>query len=87
MKPEDFTKIKIEGVCKTPTTSGPWELIADRFWAVTEDDSILLYKGRSRQCNPNKEIVDKIISGAEHPGVKVVYLDRVWFKHNCSDYC
>lgn len=82
-----FVKVPISDVT-TPDSNGTYELMKDRWWAVTEDDCILFYgsRGRSPQCNSNKAIVEHILSAENHPGVKAVFLTHVWLPHNCSDY-
>lgn len=86
MKLGDFKKVPISEAIETPTKSGHYDLVTDSWWGVTEDDCILYYRGYARQCNTNKSITDSIISGDDHPGVKSVFLEKVWEKHNCNDY-
>jgi hypothetical protein len=86
MKAEDFTKTPIDQVTTMPGNREFIHVMRDRYWAVTEDNCILRYKGHSYQCNGNKEIVERIIVADGHPGVKVVFLPLVFFPHNCSDY-
>lgn len=86
MKTEDFRKVTIEEATKTPTKSGHYDLVTDSWWGVTEDDCILYYRGYARQCNMNKSVADSIISMKNHPAVKLMFFEKVWEKHNCSDY-
>jgi hypothetical protein len=86
MKPEYFKKTPIAQATTLPETGEFIHVIRDRYWAVTDDDCILAYKGYSRQCNSNEGIVQRLISSDRHPGVKVVFLPLVFLPHNCRDY-
>jgi hypothetical protein len=86
MKPEDFTKTPIAQATTLPETGEFIHVMRDRYWAVTDDDCILTYKEHSHQCNANEGIVQRLIMADWHPGVKVVFLTRVFFPHNCHYY-
>jgi len=86
MKPEDFTKTPIAVATRVPATGQFCEILRNHYWAVSEDDCILTYKGHSRQCNSNEAIVQRIIAGDHHPGVKVQFLPLVFLPHDCRDY-
>ncbi len=83
---EKFTRIPLQEVIKVPNKSGTYHLVTNSYWAISEDDCILLYKGFSRQCNVYKDIVERIIKSKEHPGVKVKFLKSVFLPHRCEDY-
>ena len=84
--PTKFKRIPVSEATKTPTKDGEYELHCDMWWAVTENDEILIYRGFSRQCNTHKSIVEQVISSESHPGVKAEFLPAVWLNHKCSDY-
>jgi len=86
MKPSDFTKTPIAEATQIPTKGQFVQILRDRFWAVSEDDCILTYKGSSPQCNDNEGIVERIIKGDHHPGVKVQFIPLVFLPHDCRDY-
>ena len=82
-----FKKVPILDVLKTPSKNGFYELITGSFWAVTDDDCILLFgKGESRQCNTSKKIAECMIKGENYPAKEVIFLDKVWLPHDCSGY-
>ena len=56
---QEFKKIPIVKVTSRPEKSGTYECIVNNWWAVTEDDCVLLYGcTKSRQCNLSKTIID-----------------------------
>lgn len=72
---KDMTKIPLE------VATHPFEgaiVYMNRYWVVL-DDSILIYKDFSPQCNRNKRLVEKSLQplypGAEVRFLEVVYLD------------
>jgi len=81
-----YTKIPIDDITTTPETDGFYELRAGRYWAVTDNDEVLIYDGFAYQCNNSKEIMERIIKNDAHPGTKVVLIEHAWCKHNCNDY-
>lgn len=83
---KDFKKIPIMEATKIPTTHGQYNLIANMYWCVTEDDCILYYKNWSRQCNGDINICKHLMEYEDHPGVKVVFLSCVWEKISNRDY-
>ena len=87
MRKEPFIKISRAEVTTVPTKSGFYDLIVNNWWAVTEDDCILLYgKSRSRQCNSNKSIADHFVKIETHPATKAMLLKTVFLPHDCGDY-
>lgn len=86
MKKEDFKKIPIKYITELPLTAQFTELVRDCWWACTDDDCVLLYKGRSRQCNSNKAIVEQIIKNENHPATKIVFIPIAFMYHDCNDF-
>jgi hypothetical protein len=74
---EQITKIPIQ-VAKQPKDR--YVVHQNRYWIVL-DNSILLYKGRSPQCNHNKmiceKIRDKLYPEASVEFIETVYLPQV----------
>ena len=73
-----FTKIPISQVTIVPDKSGNYTLIKNYWWAVTEDDCILIYKKFSKQCNANEEVVKHIVACENYPKSKAVFLENVF---------
>lgn len=63
---------------------GFWEVLADRWWSYNPDKGLLFYR-KSPQCNKNEALARKITKNY-HPEATVIFLPRVYLKHNCSDY-
>lgn len=80
-----FTYIKIEDAIAEPTEDDFYYLMTDRFWA-TDGEHIFRYRGASYQCNTNKNVVEKVVKGESHPGTHVIFLKKVWMKHDCRDF-
>jgi len=81
----EFTKIPIDEAIKIPDKCGLYELLTDRWWAVTEDNCLMFYgKGRSPQCNSNRAIVDKWSRFEERPPTTPVFIKAVFVKHECE---
>ena len=61
----------------TKPRSGVFSIDVDLWWVVI-DECILMYRGRSPQCNPHKRMVEKLVDrmypGAEVRQVPVVYI-------------
>lgn len=58
---EHCVKLKIKDYDHYPEHSGIYDIMLDRYWIVTKDDEVLLYRGYSFQCNKNFSIVEKMI--------------------------
>ena len=75
-----FKKVNLTVATKVPEKSGVYNLIKNRWWAITEDGCILYYEN-ARQCNVNKTIVEHIINLENHLGKTVELLENVWEKY------
>jgi hypothetical protein len=75
----DCKKLPVEKVTAPPTESGYYELLTNRYWQVV-DNCILLYRGFAPQCNENRSIVARLTGDVG----EVVYLERVWLRHECE---
>ena len=84
---KEYTKMPISEVIKTPG-DGFFHHYVDRYWAITKNDEIIMHPCGSAQCNPHKEIVQRLVDGniKDYPAVKVVFLESVWLSHDCNDY-
>ena len=86
MKKSDFTFVKIEDIQKIPEKGGFYELVKNRWWAVTENDEVLFYKG-SKQCNPDKTISEHLLKTIkDYPADRVVFIENAFCSHDCNDY-
>jgi hypothetical protein len=61
-----------------------WDIYADRWWAHEPDKGLLFY-GKSPQCNANESIARKVQQAA-HPDAELLFVERVYVRHNCGDY-
>ena len=52
------------------------------WWAKTEDDCVLFYRGYwSPQCNASKDIIRRI-----HKDLTPVFVEVAFVPHDCNDY-
>ena len=65
-------------------TDGFWEVYVDRWWSHEPGKGLLFY-GKSPQCNRNENIARQVTERC-HPGAEVIFVPRVYLKHNCGDY-
>lgn len=77
MNANDFRKVPICEATRPPAESGTFQVQVNKWWAVTEDDCVLMYC-ESRQCNSDRRVVEHIITHEGHPGVKAVLLPHVY---------
>ena len=68
----------------TEPGEGFWEILTDRWWSFEEGKGLLFYR-KSPQCNRNKNIANKITVMC-HPDARLLFVSRVYLKHDCSDY-
>jgi hypothetical protein len=81
-----FTKVPLSELTPDKIIGGTYDIMTDFYWAVTEDDCVLFYRGRSAQCNRNKGIVERIVARAGYPPTRIEFIPIAYLKHNCSDY-
>ena len=55
---ERYTRVKVSDIT-SPLGKDVVQVLEDRYWVVTQEDEVLLYRGYSPQCNRNKKIVEK----------------------------
>ena len=81
-----YQKVPLSTATKVPEKTGFYCLIREHWWAVTEDDCILLFDGHSPQCNRDKRIVDRLLKHKNQLAVEVKYIPEVFLPHDCQDY-
>jgi hypothetical protein len=64
--------------------NGFWEVYADRWWSHEPGKGLLFFR-KSPQCNANENIARKVTERC-HPGAEVIFVRRVYVKHDCGDY-
>lgn len=81
-----FTRIPLAEIT-SPEKLGPLWVYRDHWWAVTEDDHVLICTHRganSPQCNTNRIIVERYLSYPEPITTK--FLPWAYHKFNLSEY-
>jgi hypothetical protein len=63
---------------------GFWQILADRWWSYEPGKGLLFY-GKSAQCNSHESISRKI-TATHHPDAEVLFVPRVYLRHDCRDY-
>jgi len=73
-----YIKVKIKKITNIPNVQFI-EIYRNRFWAADNERNIFFYgRNISPICNPNKNIVEKIVSKDSNPFIKVIFLDVVY---------
>lgn len=62
---------------------GIWDVLADRWWSHEPGKGLLFFR-KSPQCNRHESIARKVTR--HHPGAEVIFVPRVYVKHDCGDY-
>jgi len=79
--------LKIKDVVIPPTQAGFFMILTDRWWVVTSEEEIMVYKNTSPQCNKEHSIALTFIGNKRYPeGCRLIYLPIVYLDHNCNDY-
>ena len=69
---DKYTKIPVDEI-QNPRGKGVVQILEDRWWVVTPQNEILLYRGYTPQCNQNKSIVEMIVK--KHPNCTVQFIE------------
>ena len=75
--------VSLEDATREPG-EGFWYVLTNRWWSYKPDKGLIFY-GKSPQCNRLKNIAD-LVTKKCHPGADVIYVPRVYVKHDCKDY-
>lgn len=81
-----FKKVPLAEIT-SPEKPGPLWPLKDRWWAVTQDDCVLIYVHRgsnSPQCNANRAIVERMQYSGEPTTPK--FLPWAYHQFNLSEY-
>ncbi len=68
-----FKKVPLAEITSAEQRVGFLRVIKDHWWAVTEDDCVLIYTHRgcnTPQCNVNRAIVERVLCPQLQHGVK-----------------
>jgi hypothetical protein len=65
-------------------SNGFWEVYVDRWWAHEPGKGLLFY-GKSPQCNPHESIARNVQEKC-HPDAELLFVERVYVRHDCGDY-
>ena len=68
----------------TEPGDGLWDVLADRWWSYEPGKGLLFFR-KSPQCN-RRESIARSVTQRCHPGAEVIYVPRVYVKHDCNDY-
>lgn len=64
--------------------NGTWDVLIDRWWSYQPGKGLMFY-GKSPQCN-DSENVSRRISARCWPDAEVLFVPRVYVRHDCGDY-
>ena len=62
---EGMEKVPMETI--TNPTASVVRVIRNHWWAVTDNNEVLIYKKHSLQCNSNKSIMEHMAHEGTHP--------------------
>lgn len=82
-KRNEVTYLPLEQATAEPG-GGTWDVYADSWWSYEPDKGLLFY-GKSPQCNSNENI-SRMISKSHYPDAEVLFVPRVYVRHDCGDY-
>jgi hypothetical protein len=68
----------------TEPGGGCWEILVDRWWSHEPGKGLLFFR-KSPQCNANEGFARKVTERF-HPDAEVIFVPRVYLKHDCGDY-
>lgn len=81
-----YVKVHMHTI-QLPPDAGMLHHYRDRWWAVTEDNCVLMYEGKYPQCNVNREIVKHVISPQNGPKVVgEVFINSAFWPLDLKDY-
>lgn len=63
---------------------GIWDVYVDRWWSHDPARGLLFFR-KSPQCNRVKAIAENVTTRC-HPDTEVIFVPRVYVKHDCGDY-
>lgn len=80
----NWTSMPIEQL-KKPSKSGIYSVKVNEWWLVDKNGDIMLYKGKTPQCNRDKRVVEAVYS--DHPNYGgVIQIDVAMFPVDIQDY-
>ena len=78
---DSFTRIPLNDLIKIPIKDGLYEVVINHWWALDENENVLIFRKMSLQCNAKESISKRVMGGKTHPGVEVVMLLALAFVH------
>lgn len=76
-----MSETTVRGIPRSEITYLP----LDKATAEPGDGFWLLFFRKSPQCNRNESIARSVTAKC-HPGAEVIFVPRVYLKHDCGDY-
>ena len=83
LDPKKITFMPLEEATAVPG-DGFWNIMADRWWSHVPEKGLIFY-GNSPQCNSNEGLA-RALARRIWPDAVVIFLPRVYLKHDCADY-
>ena len=66
---ERYTRVKVSDIT-SPLGKDVVQVFENRYWVVTQEDEVLLYRGYSPQCNMHKAIAESMLKMHEGCTIK-----------------
>lgn len=80
-KEKTYQRIPVEQA-KQPAHSGTWEVYLNYWWAVTENNEILVWRGVAPACNMDQKLVEGLLPKEAN---RAVQIEAVYLRHNPSN--
>lgn len=81
--PQHITHLPLDQAT-APPAGGVWDVYSDRWWAHEPGKGLIFWR-KSPQCNPHESIARKVMEHS-HPTAELIFVDRVYVRHDCGDY-
>ena len=83
---DSFTRIPLNDLLRIPSKDGHYEVVINHWWALDENENVLIFRKMSLQCNAKESISKRIITGKTHPGVEVRFVKCVFLPIIAEDF-
>lgn len=83
IRASDITHVPLDQATEPPK-DGWWEIYADRWWVHYPGKGLAFFRG-SPQCNAHESIARSVQENC-HPDAELIFVERVYVRHDCGRY-
>ena len=62
------------------------QVYRNAWWVVDKDDNVLFYRGRSPQCNSNKDVTQSFVDRGMCPDCEVRFIPVMFIPIRCGEF-